>query len=88
MRHALLFVVIPIMAACLLARAAGSLFCPTPVYKDFAERMVQDFEQQQVARAENAEKAELEAEALQHAGKTSAFAEPAAPADDASSDNP
>jgi H+/Cl- antiporter ClcA len=36
--------VIPIMAACLLARAAASLFSPTPVYKDFAERMVRDFE--------------------------------------------
>ncbi len=41
--------VIPIMAACLLARAAASLFCPTPVYKDFAERMVQDFERQQAS---------------------------------------
>ncbi|MDE2085909.1 MAG: chloride channel protein [Xanthomonadaceae bacterium] len=38
--------VIPIMAACLLARAAASLFSPTPVYKDFAERMVRDFERQ------------------------------------------
>ena len=38
--------VIPIMAACLLARAAASIFCPTPVYKAFAERMVQDFERQ------------------------------------------
>lgn len=55
--------VIPIMAACLLARAAASLFCPTPVYKDFAERMVQDFERQQAAKAERdaevAEQAEL-----------------------------
>jgi H+/Cl- antiporter ClcA len=38
--------VIPIMAACLLARAAASLFSPTPVYKEFAERMVRDFERQ------------------------------------------
>lgn len=38
--------VIPIMAACLLARAAASLFSPTPVYHEFAERMVQDFEEQ------------------------------------------
>ncbi|MEW5301183.1 MAG: hypothetical protein WDW36_004059 [Sanguina aurantia] len=38
--------VIPIFAVCLLARAAASLFCPTPVYKDFAERMVQDFDGQ------------------------------------------
>jgi len=77
---------IPIMAACLLARAAASLFCPTPVYKDFAERMVQDFEQQQVAQAKSAQKARLEAEALQNAGPTSAFGEPAAPADDPDDD--
>jgi H+/Cl- antiporter ClcA len=43
--------VIPIMAACLLARAAASIFCPTPVYKDFAERMIQDFERQQALHA-------------------------------------
>jgi hypothetical protein len=74
--------VIPIMAACLLARAAASLFCPTPVYKDFAERMVQDFEQQQAAQADSAEKSRLEAEALQHAHPTSAFGEPNAPLND------
>ncbi len=51
--------VIPIMAACLLARAAASLFSPTPVYRDFAERMVQDFERQQAAHAEYAEKRRL-----------------------------
>jgi H+/Cl- antiporter ClcA len=72
---------IPIMAACLLARATASLFCPIPVYKDFAERMVQDFEQQQAARAESVERARLEAEALQNAGPTSAFGEPPAPTD-------
>lgn len=43
--------VIPIMAACLLARAAASLFSPTPVYRDFAERMVREFEEQQAAHA-------------------------------------
>ena len=80
--------VIPIMAACLLARAAASLFCPTPVYKDFAERMVQDFEHQQAAHAESAEKARLEADALQHVGNTSAFAETAAPVDDAPTEAP
>jgi H+/Cl- antiporter ClcA len=78
--------VIPIMAACLLARAAASIFSPTPVYKDFAERMVQDFERQQAAHAESAEKARLEAEATQHVGHTSAFDEPATPVDDASPD--
>jgi H+/Cl- antiporter ClcA len=41
--------VIPIMAACLLARAAASLFCPVPVYRELAERMVQDFERKQSA---------------------------------------
>jgi Chloride channel protein EriC len=79
--------VIPIMAACLLARAAASLFCPTPVYKDFAERMVQDFEHQQAAHAESAERARIEADALEHVGATSAFDEVATPMDDASSRN-
>jgi H+/Cl- antiporter ClcA len=79
--------VIPIMAACLLARAAASLFSPTPVYKDFAERMVQDFEHQQTARAALSEKTRLEAEALHHVGKTSAFDERAAPEDEISSDH-
>jgi H+/Cl- antiporter ClcA len=43
--------VIPIMAVCLLARAASSIFSPTPVYKDFAERMIRDFERQRAASA-------------------------------------
>jgi hypothetical protein len=73
--------VIPIMAACLIARAASSLFSPTPVYRDFAERMVQDFEQQQAARAEVSEQKRVEAEAPLHVGKTSAFDERAAPED-------
>jgi len=80
--------VIPIMAACLLARAAASLFCPTPVYKDFAERMVQDFEQQQAAHAERAERVRLEAEALQNAGPTSAFGDQTTPTDDVNDDPP
>ncbi len=75
--------IIPVMAACLLARAAASLFCPTPVYKDFAERMVQDFERQQTAQAHATEKERLEAEALLHVGRTSAFDEQAAPSEDA-----
>jgi H+/Cl- antiporter ClcA len=74
--------VIPIMAACLLARAAASIFSPTPVYKDFAERMVQDFERQQAAHAEAAERARVEADVAAHAGNTSAFDERAAPADE------
>jgi len=75
--------VIPIMAACLLARAAASIFSPTPVYKDFAERMVQDFERQQAAQAAATERAQMEAKSAAHAGNTSAFDEPAAPAEDA-----
>jgi H+/Cl- antiporter ClcA len=74
--------VIPIMAACLLARAAASLFCPTPVYKDFAERMVQDFERQQAAhaeRAENTESSRAEVDVPQPVGKTSAYEEQATP---------
>ncbi|MEP7186853.1 MAG: chloride channel protein, partial [Rhodanobacter sp.] len=73
--------VIPIMAACLLARAAASLFCPTPVYKDFAERMVQDFERQQATHAKDAEKARADLDAQTHVGKTSAYDEQAAPVD-------
>ncbi|OZB68969.1 MAG: chloride channel protein [Lysobacterales bacterium 13-68-4] len=87
--------VIPIMAACLLARAAASLFSPTPVYKDFAERMVQDFERQHAASLAAA-KAETEAQGGGHptaapedlevvepmpAGKTSAYDEQATPRD-------
>jgi len=66
--------VIPVMAACLLARAASSLLSPTPVYKDFAERLVQDFERQQAAR-------HGPAEPVEHVGRSSAFDAPAAPAD-------
>ncbi|NII09245.1 chloride channel protein [Oleiagrimonas sp. C23AA] len=79
--------VIPIMAACLIARAAASLFSPTPVYKDFAERMVQDFERQQAAQAEAAEKAKAEAEALKNARDTSAFDEPSAPSEQEAADD-
>ncbi len=59
--------VIPVMAACLLARAAASIFSPTPVYKDFAERLVRDFEQQQ---AELANQVELTADASTAPGPT------------------
>jgi H+/Cl- antiporter ClcA len=71
--------VIPIMAACLLARAAASLFCPTPVYRDFAERMVQDFERQQASTPPAGRQGEARDELPP--GPTSAFDEPAAPAD-------
>src|SRR5690348_11615257 len=77
--------VIPIMAACLLARAAASLFCPTPVYRDFAERMVQDFERQQAARSRAADPAEAlvgEDASSPPGGHTSAFDEPAGPSAD------
>jgi H+/Cl- antiporter ClcA len=70
--------VIPIMAVCLLARAAASIFCPTPVYKDFAERMIQDFERQQALHA--AEQKENEAPSpVEEIGPTSTYGEPAAP---------
>ncbi len=78
--------VIPVMAACLIARAAASLFSPTPVYKDFAERMVQDFERQKVAQAEASERERAEIEALENARQTSAYAEQAAPPEAESDD--
>ena len=68
--------VIPIMAACLLARAAASIFCPTPVYKDFAERMMQDFERQHAQHAE-AEKQGRDVDDAQDTGATGAYGEPA-----------
>ncbi|MGY3039011.1 H+/Cl- antiporter ClcA [Rhodanobacter sp. TND4EL1] len=81
--------VIPIMAACLLARAAASLFCPTPVYRDFAERMVQDFERQQASQHPsqdvvyelNEDALDESAETIPPAVRTTAFEEPSAPAD-------
>lgn len=72
--------VIPIMAACLLARAAASIFSPTPVYKDFAERMVRDFEQQHAGHAQ-ADGGVDEPEPG-NAGATSAYGEPAATPDE------
>jgi len=66
--------VIPIMAACLLARAAASLFSPTPVYKDFAERLILDYERQ---RAEADALASAPADEI---GPTSTYGEPVAPA--------
>ena len=70
---------IPIMAACLLARAAASVFCPVPVYKDFAERMVRDFELQHAASS-NADASE-HTQPPEHVGPTSAFGEPVNPVD-------
>ena len=74
--------VIPIMAACLLARAAASLFSPTPVYKDFAERIVQDFERQQAAHQAHAEKNQGESAEPVHVGNTSAYGDTAVASDD------
>ncbi|WEN14056.1 chloride channel protein [Rhodanobacter sp. AS-Z3] len=81
--------VIPIMAACLLARAAASLFCPTPVYRDFAERMVQDFERQQASQRQSQDVVyELTEDPFDEqidtppiTGRTTAFTESAAEAD-------
>jgi H+/Cl- antiporter ClcA len=70
--------VIPIMAVCLLARAAASIFCPTPVYKDFAERLIQDFERQQVQQAQ-AENPSVEPSPVEDVGPTSTYGEPVAP---------
>lgn len=67
--------VIPIMAACLLARAAASLFSPTPVYKDFAERLIQDFERQQAQREEAAQHAATPS-SVEDIGPTSTYGEP------------
>jgi hypothetical protein len=72
--------VIPIMAACLLARAAASIFCPTPVYKDFAERLIQDFERQQAERSA-VEKQRAPSPVSSEVGPTSAYGEPVAPTD-------
>lgn len=66
--------IIPVMAASLLARAASSLLSPTPVYKDFAERLVQEFERQQARHAGHPQPVE-------HLGPSSAFDEPAGPAE-------
>ncbi|MBD8871865.1 chloride channel protein [Rhodanobacter sp. DHB23] len=76
--------VIPIMAACLLARAAASVFSPTPVYKDFAERMVRDFEHQQMLHAQA--DGEAQQSATGHAGATSAYGEPVAATDETTGD--
>jgi H+/Cl- antiporter ClcA len=46
--------VIPILAACLLARATSALVCRTPVYRAFAERLVDEFRRESEARAADA----------------------------------
>lgn len=43
--------VIPILASCLLARAASSLLCRRPVYKVLAQRLIDDFERERAAAA-------------------------------------
>jgi len=77
--------VIPIMAACLLARAAASIFSPTPVYKDFAERMVRDFERQHMGHAPADD--EVDEPKPENAGTTSAYGEPVE-APDETTENP
>jgi H+/Cl- antiporter ClcA len=39
--------IIPILAVCLLARGLSSVPCPTPIYRAFAARLVDEFEHQQ-----------------------------------------
>lgn len=47
--------VIPILATCLLARAASGLVCRTPVYRAFADHLVEQYrEQKRAAEAETA----------------------------------
>ncbi len=43
--------VIPIMAVCLLARAISALISPVPVYRAFATRLIDEFENQRAAAA-------------------------------------
>ena len=70
--------VIPIMAACLLARAAASLFCPTPVYKEFAERLVQEVERQHEAETAMRSSTRPQTDAMDDVVHTHAHDEPAA----------
>jgi H+/Cl- antiporter ClcA len=44
--------VIPILATCLLARGTSALICRTPVYRAFAERLIDEFRQQHADTAE------------------------------------
>jgi H+/Cl- antiporter ClcA len=37
--------IIPILAVCLIARASSALFCPTHVYRAFAQRLVAEYEE-------------------------------------------
>lgn len=46
--------VIPILATCLLARATSGLVCRTPVYRAFANRLIEQYRQQQIADAQAA----------------------------------
>ncbi|MBS0431450.1 MAG: chloride channel protein [Proteobacteria bacterium] len=38
--------IIPILATCLIARGSSALFCHTPVYRAFAQRLVAEYEQE------------------------------------------
>ena len=46
--------IIPIMAVCVLSRGMSSLVCRTPVYRAFAERLVDEFEREAAAEGETA----------------------------------
>ncbi|HXS72525.1 MAG TPA: chloride channel protein [Rhodanobacteraceae bacterium] len=41
--------IIPILAVCLIARGSSALFCHTPVYRAFAQRLVLEYEDQRLA---------------------------------------
>ena len=44
--------VIPILATCLLARGTAALVCRTPVYRAFAERLIEEFRRQDTGAME------------------------------------
>jgi hypothetical protein len=76
---------IPIMAACLLARAAPRYSAPHRSTRILPSAWCRTSSSNRSPRP-RAEKARLEAEALQNAGPTSAFGEPSAPAEDPDDD--
>ncbi|HET7267341.1 MAG TPA: chloride channel protein [Oleiagrimonas sp.] len=43
--------VIPILATCLLARTSSQLVCRTPVYRAFANRIIEQYREQQLAKS-------------------------------------
>jgi hypothetical protein len=50
---------VPLMATCLLARAATSLLCRKPVYRALAERLIESYEQELARRETPAPSSDL-----------------------------